>query len=264
MSAYLEFCRYRRAASKGEVLIYHDSIEFSQAHCWEVVKLLRVQAALSTFDGWSRRTSVSQLTPPTDLAPSPGSKAQSAQSSLSPVFRPSSAVLSLKPPKTCCLTMHAEQPSRPPNADPSTAHKILAWDKLFESEAPPRLGMEVGYRLPLTAMSAFSAGSAIGVINGSKKAAYRFRAENAHRFPTTSTGWFQYHKNKNYTTIVGGVKEGSKMGSKLAAGALAFSLFEETVDYARHDRRDFLSTVTAGLSFSGIYSLLGTSCRVFF
>jgi hypothetical protein len=98
---------------------------------------------------------------------------------------------------------------------------------------------------------------AIGSSHGSKKAAYRFRAENAHRFPTTSTGWFQYHKTKNYIAIVGGVKEGMKMGLKLSAGALAFCLFEETVDYARHDRRDFLSTVTAGLSFSGIYSLLG-------
>jgi hypothetical protein len=98
---------------------------------------------------------------------------------------------------------------------------------------------------------------AIGSSYGSKTASYRFRAENAHRFPTTSTGWFQYHKTKNYVAIVGGVKNGMKLGFKLGAGALAFCLFEETVDYARHDRRDFLSTVTAGLSFSGIYSLLG-------
>lgn len=47
------------------------------------------------------------------------------------------------------------------------------------------------------------------------------------------------------------------MGFKLGTGALAFCVFEETVDYARHDRKDFLSTVTAGLSFSGIYSLIG-------
>lgn len=51
------------------------------------------------------------------------------------------------------------------------------------------------------------------------------------------------------------------MGSKLGVGALAFCLFEETVDYARHDERDFLSTVTAGLSCSGIYSLLGKARR---
>ncbi|KAL5050438.1 hypothetical protein BDW71DRAFT_125665 [Aspergillus fruticulosus] len=152
--------------------------------------------------------------------------------------------------------MDAEQPSVTRNPESTALYKIIHWDKFFESEAPPRLGMEVGQRLPLTALSAFSAGLAIGATHGSKKAAYRFRAENAHRFPTTPTGWFQYHKTKNYISIVGGVKEGMKMGFKLGAGALAFCLFEETVDYARHDQRDFISTVTAGLSFSGIYSLL--------
>ncbi|KAL4775599.1 hypothetical protein BDW60DRAFT_124014 [Aspergillus nidulans var. acristatus] len=152
--------------------------------------------------------------------------------------------------------MDAEQPSGTRSPESTTLYKILHWDKFFESEAPPRLGMEVGQRLPLTALSAFSAGLAIGATHGSKKAAYRFRAENAHRFPTTPTGWFQYHKTKNYISIVGGVKEGMKMGFKLGTGALAFCLFEETVDYARHDQRDFISTVTAGLSFSGIYSLL--------
>ncbi|EAL87413.1 hypothetical protein KXW98_005494 [Aspergillus fumigatus] len=152
--------------------------------------------------------------------------------------------------------MDTDSPTETRSTEPSTLLKILHWDKLFESDTPPRLGIEVGKRLPFTALSAFSVGMAIGSSHGSKKAAYRFRAENAHRFPTTSTGWFQYHKTKNYIAIVGGVKEGMKMGFKLSAGALAFCIFEETVDYARHDRRDFLSTVTAGLSFSGIYSLL--------
>lgn len=153
--------------------------------------------------------------------------------------------------------MDSQPTSDPPRPHDSTLLKIIHWDKLFESDTPPRLGIEVGKRLPYTTMSAFSVGMAMGSSYGSKKAAYRFRAENAHRFPTTSSAWFQYHKSKNYTAIVGGVKEGMRMGFKLGAGAFAFCLFEETVDYARHDQRDFLSTVTAGLSFSGIYSLLG-------
>ncbi|KAJ5903199.1 hypothetical protein N7504_005582 [Penicillium tannophilum] len=134
--------------------------------------------------------------------------------------------------------------------------KLVYWHKLFESDTPPRLGIDVEKRIPYATMCAFIPGLALGYIHGSKKAGLLFRAENAHRFPTTSTGWFQYHKTKNYISIVGGVKDGLKMGAKLGAGALAFSLFEETVDYARHEERDFLSTVTAGLSFSGIYSLL--------
>ncbi|KAL1962064.1 hypothetical protein VTN77DRAFT_650 [Rasamsonia byssochlamydoides] len=152
--------------------------------------------------------------------------------------------------------MEAAQPGRGQSQDPPWLLKILHWYKLFESDTPPRLGMEIKDRLPYTTFAAFSVGMAIGSSYGAKKAAYQFRAENAHRFPTTTTGWFQYHKTKNYKAIVGGVQEGMKMGFKLGGGALAFCLFEETVDYARHDRRDFLSTVIAGLSFSGIYSLL--------
>jgi hypothetical protein len=138
--------------------------------------------------------------------------------------------------------------------------KLLHWHKLFESDTPPRLGIDVDRRIPYALMSAFTTGMTLGYYHGSKKAGLVFRAENAHRFPTTSSGWFQYHKTKNYISVVGGVKDGFKMGSKLGAGALAFCLFEETVDYARHDERDFLSTVTAGLSCSGIYSLLGKAC----
>ncbi|CDM33588.1 hypothetical protein DTO013E5_1377 [Penicillium roqueforti] len=149
--------------------------------------------------------------------------------------------------------------NHPPSTDSqhnSIVLRIVHWDKLFESDSPPRLGIEFGKRLPYATLSAFSTGLALGYYHGSKRAGLVFRAENAHRFPTTSTGWFQYHKTKNYIGVVGGVKDGMKMGFKLGAGALAFCLFEETVDYARHDERDFLSTVTAGLSFSGIYSLL--------
>jgi hypothetical protein len=137
--------------------------------------------------------------------------------------------------------------------------KVLHWYKLFESSTPPRLGMNIEKRLPLTALTAFSVGLGVGANHGARKAAYQFRAENAHRFPTTSTGWFQYHKTKNYKAIVGGVSDGFRLGTRLGVGAMAFVLFEETVDCARHDRRDFLSTVIAGLSFSGIYSLLGRS-----
>lgn len=46
------------------------------------------------------------------------------------------------------------------------------------------------------------------------------------------------------------------MGVKVGSAALAFCLFEETADHVRNDRRDFLSTVTAGLSLSGVYSML--------
>jgi hypothetical protein len=152
--------------------------------------------------------------------------------------------------------MDTQQSNSDASRESSLLVKLIHWHKLFESDTPPRLGIDVDRRIPYALLSAFTTGMTLGYYHGSKRAGLVFRAENAHRFPTTSSGWFQYHKTKNYISVVGGVKDGFKMGSKLGAGALAFCLFEETVDYARHDERDFLSTVTAGLSCSGIYSLL--------
>lgn len=119
-----------------------------------------------------------------------------------------------------------------------------------------RLGMDFAARLPATTITAVIMGTGMGAVHGGTRAAFKFRAENAHRFPTTSIGWYQYHKSKNYKSMIGGAKEGIKMGSKLGSGAMAFCLFEETVDHAR-GQSDFFSTVTAGLSISGIYSVLG-------
>ncbi|OAL74297.1 hypothetical protein A7D00_2330 [Trichophyton violaceum] len=145
--------------------------------------------------------------------------------------------------------MGSLQAQVPPQEDDVTLSAV------FDNNNPPRLGTDVGIRLPLSAMAAFASGMALGASHGSTKAAFRFRAENAHRFPTNPTGWYQYHKSKNYTSMIGGLKEGTKLGMKVGIGAVAFCIFEETVDHARGSR-DFLSTVTAGLSFSGVYSLL--------
>ncbi|EER43057.1 conserved hypothetical protein [Histoplasma capsulatum var. duboisii H88] len=120
----------------------------------------------------------------------------------------------------------------------------------------PRLSIDPIVRLPITVGVAFTAGMVLGAGHGSTRAAFRYRAENAHRLPTTTMGWYHYHRSKNYKSFVGGVKDGMKMGMKLGAGAFTFCLFEETVDHARHGQQDFLSTVTAGLAFSGLYSLL--------
>lgn len=149
--------------------------------------------------------------------------------------------------------------SDPPQPEPPGPQDNTQWQDVFDTENPPRLGIQMDTRLAMASGSAFVAGMVLGVSHGTTKTAFQFRAENAHRFPTSSTGWYQYHKSKNYKAVLGGLKDGMRMGAKLGAGSLAFCLFEETVDHAR-GRRDFLSTVTAGLSFSGVYSLLGM-CR---
>lgn len=155
----------------------------------------------------------------------------------------------------------SDKPIVPVAIHPEQSAQDAPFYRQYDPTKPPRLGTTFLVRLPVATGSAFALGMAMGVSHGSTRAAFRFRAENAHRFPTTSTGWYQYHKSKNYKSMLGGLREGTKMGTKLGAGTLAFCMFEETVDHARNGQADVMSTVTAGLSFSGIYSLLGMFSR---
>ena len=120
-----------------------------------------------------------------------------------------------------------------------------------------RLSIPFSIRLPTATAGAFITGMALGLSHGSKTAGLRFRAENSHRFPTTSTGWYLYHKTKNYHAMLGGIKEGMKMGFKISFWAGSFFLIEEAVDRLR-GTKDFLSTVVAGLSISGGFSAWST------
>jgi len=138
-------------------------------------------------------------------------------------------------------------------------------------------------------------GFVLGAANGGQMAGLRFRAENAHRLPTSTVGWYLYHKSKNYNAMLGGVKEGLKMGFKLGAWGGLFFWMEEGIDRLRGlvwrewesiqdkrwlsngwersiglDRledehgfiwvqRDFLSTTAAALGTAGLFS----SCNRF-
>ena len=116
-----------------------------------------------------------------------------------------------------------------------------------------RLSIPFGVRFPAATTVAFLAGLSLGVSHGGKTAGLRFRAENSHRFPTTSTGWYLYHKSKNYHMMLGGIQEGFKMGSKVAFWGGGFFVVEEAIDRLR-GTKDFLSTLIAGLSISGGFS----------
>ncbi|KIW70092.1 hypothetical protein PV04_02398 [Phialophora macrospora] len=129
-----------------------------------------------------------------------------------------------------------------------------------------RLSIPLILRAPTLMLASFACGFSLGASQGATKGAYRYRAENAHRLPTTQTGWFLYQKSKNYHAMLGGIKEGAKFGSVCTGWATLFMVTEEMVDlsrarlFARGDddvatgHRDFGSTVIAGMTVAGIYS----------
>ncbi|KXS98116.1 hypothetical protein AC578_9383 [Pseudocercospora eumusae] len=96
-----------------------------------------------------------------------------------------------------------------------------------------RLSLPLGLRLPLaTTISGFS-GLILGLAKGSTDTGFRFRAENAHRLPKTQTGWFLYHKSKNYNMMLGGIKEGFRQAFRFGAWTGLYFVLEEGVDRGR-------------------------------
>ena len=121
------------------------------------------------------------------------------------------------------------------------------------SESESRLSVPFHIRFPVATAGAFVVGAGMGISHGGKTAGMRFRAENAHRFPTTPTGWYLYHKSKNYHSMLGGIREALKMGPKIGFWAGSFFLAEEAVDRWR-GKKDFLSTVVAGMTIAAGFS----------
>lgn len=100
---------------------------------------------------------------------------------------------------------------------------------------PPndRLSIPFMARLPLTVLVAGVGGFGLGVTQGGTMAGLRFRAENAHRLPTSQVGWYLYHKSKNYSVALGGIKEGLRMSLRLGFWTGSFFCMEEAVDRLR-------------------------------
>lgn len=120
-----------------------------------------------------------------------------------------------------------------------------------------RLNMMAPTRILLAAVSSFGVGTSLGMAQGSKMAGLQFRAEHAHKLPTTPTGWFMYHKSKNYNMARGALKEGIKMGFKVSFWTTAMFVVEDMYDEHRGSK-DFVNTVLASLTVAGGFSLWST------
>jgi len=132
--------------------------------------------------------------------------------------------------------------------------KALATEPPETQRPPNRLSLAPSRRIAMAATSAALIGGALGMSHGANTTGLKFRAENAHRLPTSQQGWFLYHKSKNYAVMLGGVKEAARMSTRLAIWSILFLGVEEIVDRSRHSR-DALSTLCAGLTTAGAFSL---------
>ncbi|KAG9232941.1 hypothetical protein BJ875DRAFT_362642, partial [Amylocarpus encephaloides] len=127
-------------------------------------------------------------------------------------------------------------------------------EQMKEIRKDSRVSIPFAVRLVGASSAALLAGIGMGLLHGSQTAGLRFRAENAHRLPDSPTGWYLYHKTKNYHMALGGVREGIKMGAKVGFWTASFFSIEEMFDRYR-GKKDCVNTVIASLSVAGGFSL---------
>ncbi|KAL2022111.1 hypothetical protein VTK56DRAFT_6155 [Thermocarpiscus australiensis] len=127
-------------------------------------------------------------------------------------------------------------------------------EEIEELYRTARLSIPAGLRLPMASTLSFLAGFTLGTAQGGKMAGLRFRAEHAHKLPSTTTGWYLYHKSKNYHVAYGGIREGFRMGFKVCFWTTAMFAIEQMFDTYR-GTADLLNTVTSCVTVAGGFSL---------
>lgn len=187
-------------------------------------------------------------------------KANSSSGSKEPAVEPAPP-----PPSDAAAASPLPTPSTTTRTTPATHApiEIAPARSLFPRSEYSRLSTSFEARTIFAGTVALLSGVTLGMLHGSGAAALRYRAENAHRLPTDATGWYLYHKSKNYHAMRGGVREGARMGVKLCVWVSGFFMCEEAIDRARgfgeNTRGDFGSTVVAGLGTAGAWSLWSKS-----
>lgn len=124
----------------------------------------------------------------------------------------------------------------------------------FPQDSQPRLSMASPARITLGSSVAGLIGFSLGATQGGQMAQLRFRAEHAHKMPDSTTGWYLYHKTKNYHAMQGGIREGMRMGARTGFWSFMALSLESTVDRCR-GASDMFSTIIASLTVAGAFSL---------
>lgn len=139
-------------------------------------------------------------------------------------------------------------------SDPSgLAPEPYAHSSPLPDNSYQRLSLPSPTRIATLTTLTFLSGAFIGGLHGSRTSALRFRAENAHRLPTTKQGWYFYHKTKNYVGAVGGVAGGLRAGCTFAVWVALFLTIEAAVDRLRGANRiDILREMAAAHEFGSV------------
>ncbi|KAK3341999.1 hypothetical protein B0T25DRAFT_465201 [Lasiosphaeria hispida] len=135
-----------------------------------------------------------------------------------------------------------------------TEGKFPTQEQINQIYRNSRLSIPAPFRIAATSGVSFIVGLALGTAHGSQMAGLRFRAEHAHKLPETTTGWYLYHKSKNYHIALGGIVEGVKMGVKLSFWTTTVFAIEHMFDLYR-GTADVLNTVTSCVTVAGGFSL---------
>ncbi|CAG8585979.1 8421_t:CDS:2 [Ambispora gerdemannii] len=159
----------------------------------------------------------------------------------------------IQPLTTASLSAPENSPSTISNANPP---KINVDDN--NNDPLARISMPTPQRIALATASGAFWGLIFGGYEGSKRSGLQYRAENAHKLPTTKGGWYFYHKRKNYKMLLGGFKRGARYAFFTGSLCLSFVGLEATLDRLRGEV-DVLNTVVAGVGTALCFSTL---CRL--
>ncbi|TPX37433.1 hypothetical protein SmJEL517_g00685 [Synchytrium microbalum] len=123
-----------------------------------------------------------------------------------------------------------------------TAHPVAT----LRTEAFARLHPNELWLSQITT-AGFITGFVSGFYLSGRQRGLQFLAENAHRQPKTTKGWYMYHKYKNYEAIYSGTLGGARNGLKFGLIAAAFTVSEQVLEKYVTGGESWMCTTASGV-----------------
>ncbi|OMJ08749.1 hypothetical protein AYI69_g10953 [Smittium culicis] len=113
-----------------------------------------------------------------------------------------------------------------------------------------RIHMEPSKRISILTMTGVLSGAVAGGYLGGRFASWQYLAERSHNLPTTVSGWYYYHKWKNYRVILGAFKKASYYGLRIGAVVGMYEVAEAAIDRHVIGHTSAVGSVTSGFGVS--------------